>query len=165
MESRSAERRACSGRPNSIDSSSTGCAMSPALLKRTTLQRSLRTNAERRQSLDESAAAGRFDVTFWCVAECATSPLTRESSGRIAVALRFGAPICEEHLCICKKCVKVDIYGHHGPSCQTSQGRSNGHLSLNTTVQRAQNLAGYPCRLEHGDLCDGLRPDDKTHVP
>ena len=33
---------------------------------------------------------------------------------RIAVALRLGAPICEEHFCSCKKRVKVDIYGHHG---------------------------------------------------
>ena len=25
-------------------------------------------------------------------------------------------------------------------------------------------MAGYPSRLEPGNLCDGLRPDDKTHV-
>ena len=48
---------------------------------------------------------------------------------RIAVALRLGAPICEEHLCMCKKRVKVDIHGHHGLSCQNSQGRPNRHLA------------------------------------
>jgi hypothetical protein len=43
-----------------------------------------------------------------------------DSSLRIAVALRLGAPICAPHACICGGI--VDSTGTHGLSCRKSAG-------------------------------------------
>jgi len=42
---------------------------------------------------------------------------------RIAIALRYGAPVCAEHRCVNGATVVVDINGLHGLSCKKSKGR------------------------------------------
>ena len=42
--------------------------------------------------------------------------LLDDASLRIAVALRLGAVVCTEHVCVCGQ--RVDKFGHHGLSCK-----------------------------------------------
>jgi len=46
--------------------------------------------------------------------------LLDNNAARIAVGLRLGCQICEEHVCICGKL--VDKFGRHGLSCKCSKG-------------------------------------------
>jgi hypothetical protein len=84
---------------------------------------------------------------------------------RIAVALRLGAPTCEEHTCVCGK--DVDKTGTHGLSCRRSAGRQSRHGHVNAIIQRALTSACIPARLEPAGLCrsDGKRVDGVTLVP
>ena len=89
-----------------------------------------------------------------------------EESVRVAVALRLGAPICEDHACrLCGR--KVDSLGHHGLSCLKSAGRLPRHAHLNEVVRRGLASAGIPAILEPVglDRGDGKRPDGLTLFP
>ena len=84
---------------------------------------------------------------------------------RIAVALRLGAPICAPHSCICG--VPVDESGVHGLSCRQSAGRHSRHNALNDLIKRSLATAEIPSRLEPSSLSrsDGKRPDGLTMMP
>lgn len=91
--------------------------------------------------------------------------LLDNDSLRIAVALRLGCNICEQHQCICG--AQVDIKGYHGLSCQRCAGRFPRHHALNEIIRRAMVTANIPCVLEPPGLSrsDGKRPDGLTLVP
>ncbi|KAI5635377.1 reverse transcriptase (RNA-dependent DNA polymerase) domain-containing protein [Phthorimaea operculella] len=84
---------------------------------------------------------------------------------RIAVALRLGCGVCEDHSCPCG--ASVDSTGHHGLSCAKCAGRFPRHHALNEIIRRALVSANVPCVLEPPGLCrtDGKRPDGLTLVP
>lgn len=88
--------------------------------------------------------------------------LLDDAALRIAVALRLGAPICEEHRCICGQ--SVDTHGLHGLSCKKSRGRHGRHAALNELIKRALASAVVPSVLEPVglDRGDGKRPDGLT---
>ena len=89
-----------------------------------------------------------------------------EESVRVAVALRLGASICEQHRCrLCGR--QVDQLGHHGLSCVKSAGRLPRHAQLNDVVRRGLASAGIPSVLEPVglDRGDGKRPDGLTLFP
>ena len=85
---------------------------------------------------------------------------------RVAVGLRWGAPLCRPHNC--HHCVlEVDSLATHGLNCRWSEGRHYRHAALNDTVHRTLSAAKIPSRLEPSGLfCeDGKRPDGITLVP
>ncbi|KAF0288994.1 Ubiquitin carboxyl-terminal hydrolase 2 [Amphibalanus amphitrite] len=89
-----------------------------------------------------------------------------EESVRVAVALRLGATVCEQHRCrLCGR--QVDQLGHHGLSCVKSAGRLPRHAQLNDVVRRGLASAGIPSILEPVglDRGDGKRPDGLTLFP
>ena len=73
--------------------------------------------------------------------------------------------MCEPHICRCGK--QVDSLGHHGLSCQRSEGRLSRHSHLNNIIKRSLHAAGVPARLEPVglDKRDGRRPDGLTVFP
>ena len=81
------------------------------------------------------------------------------------MALRLGAPVCQQHQCKCGE--RVDELGTHGLSCRYSAGRRSRHSSLNEVVKRALGSIGVPTVLEPRDLTrtDGKRPDGKSLIP
>ncbi|CAG9131822.1 unnamed protein product [Plutella xylostella] len=91
--------------------------------------------------------------------------LLDDDSLRIAVALRLGCDICEQHHCICG--ALVDSRGHHGLSYPKCAGRFPRHHALNDLIKRAMVMANIPCVLEPPGLSrtDGKRPDGLTLVP
>lgn len=84
---------------------------------------------------------------------------------RISIALRVGAPVCEEHQCRCGK--RADSRGYHLLSCRLNAGRFPRHASLNDVVWRALRTAGIPSVLEPVglDRGDGRRPDGISIFP
>ena len=88
-----------------------------------------------------------------------------DSSLRISVALRLGAPVCAPHVCICGSA--VDSTGRHGLSCRKSAGRLSRHGAVNDIIKRALSSAEVPCRLEPPSLMrdDGKRPDGMSMSP
>ena len=116
------------------------------------------------------AAAAPFSGAFLHARPC-SSLGTRldDSSFRIAVALRLGAPVCLPHDCVCGE--KVDSLGRHGLSCRKSAGRSLRHTSVNDLIKRALASAEIPSRLEPSylsrtnDRNENKRPDGVSLVP
>ena len=84
---------------------------------------------------------------------------------RIAIALRTGSRICEEHKCKCGRI--VDKYGHHLLSCYFNEGRLPRHAAINDIIFRALKSAGIVTELEPEGLSrnDGTRPDGITLYP
>ncbi|OWA54844.1 hypothetical protein BV898_19237 [Hypsibius exemplaris] len=91
--------------------------------------------------------------------------LLNDNSLRVSVALRFGALVCQPHVCQCGARVNAD--GQHGLSCQKSAGRPCRHSSMNDIVKRALVTAGVQSILEPTglDQADGKRPDGLTLAP
>lgn len=91
--------------------------------------------------------------------------LLDNNAARIAVALRLGCQICEEHVCICGKL--VDKYGRHGLSCKSSNGWTPRHNIINNTFSDAFSSAGIPNILQPPGISrvDGKRPDGMTLIP
>jgi hypothetical protein len=83
---------------------------------------------------------------------------------RIAVGLRLGAPIVRPHVCVCGTTVTVD--GHHGLSCRHGTGRHSRHNEVNDLLCRAFISSGTPATREPHSLCtnSGKRPDGVTQV-
>jgi len=88
-----------------------------------------------------------------------------DSSLRIAVALRLGAPVCSPHTCVCG--AAVDSTGRHGLSCRKSAGRHSRHSAVNDLIKRALSSAEIPSRLEPPSLLrnDNKRPDGLSLSP
>jgi len=84
---------------------------------------------------------------------------------RVAVGLRLGSKLCEEHQCPCG--APVDREGVHGLACRQSAGRSSRHYAINDLVYRALQRADIPATKEPAGLMrsDGKRPDGLTLVP
>ena len=87
------------------------------------------------------------------------------SSLRISIALRLGAPVCAPHVCVCG--AEVDSTGRHGLSCRKSAGRLSRHSAVNDLIKRALSSAEIPARLEPPSLArdDGKRPDGLSLTP
>ena len=84
---------------------------------------------------------------------------------RVAIALRTGSRICEEHIC---KCGRIgDKHGHHHLSCYFNEGRLPRHAAINDIIFRALRSAGIVSELEPEGLSrdDGTRPDGITRYP
>ena len=94
-----------------------------------------------------------------------------DSSLRIAIALRLGAPVCAPHECICGEL--TDELGVHGLSCRKSAGRHFRHSAVNDLIKRSLASAEIPSRLEPtgivrnntDDNTDNKRPDGLTIAP
>ena len=91
--------------------------------------------------------------------------LLEDSTLRIAVGLRLGAPIVLEHQCICG--ATVNKLGHHGLVCKRSSGRHLRHNLLNDAILRALQSANVPSVRKPPGLSrtDAKRPDGATLVP
>ena len=88
-----------------------------------------------------------------------------DTSIRIAIATRLGAPACDHRTCICG--VTVDSSGTHGLSCRKSAGRLMRYSALNDLIKRSLTTAEIPSRLEPTSLSrsDGERPDGLSLMP
>ena len=84
---------------------------------------------------------------------------------RIAIALRTGSKICENHVCKCGR--NIDEYGFHLLSCHFNEGRHPRHAAINDIICRALKSSGMPSVLEPVGLNrgDGKRPDGITIFP
>ena len=84
---------------------------------------------------------------------------------RIAVGMRLGVKICEEHQCPCG--VIVDNKGTHGLSCRRSGGRQQRHSLMNDIIWRAMTTARIQAVKEPPGLTrqDNKRPDGVTLIP
>jgi hypothetical protein len=91
--------------------------------------------------------------------------LLDNNSARIAVALRLGSEICENHVCVCG--VEVDKRGRHGLSCKRSSGRLSRHSAINHIISKALSTAGFPNIMEPPGVSrsDGKRPDGMSLIP
>ena len=87
------------------------------------------------------------------------------SSVRIAVGLRLGAPVVRPHVCVCGTTVIID--GLHGLSCRHGSGRFSRHNQVNDLLCRAFVSVGALATLEPQSLCigNGKRPDGVTQIP
>ena len=83
----------------------------------------------------------------------------------IAIALRTGSKICENHPCKCGR--NVDEYGFHLLSCHFNEGRHPRHAAINDIICRALKASRMPSVLEPVGLNrgDGKRPDGITIFP
>ena len=85
---------------------------------------------------------------------------------RVAIGLRLGIDLCEEHDCPCG--FKVDRMGSHGLSCRRGPGRIPRHDAINDIVYRALLKAQIPLQKEPRGLTrDGSdkRVDGCTLIP
>jgi len=85
---------------------------------------------------------------------------------RVAIGLRLGIDLCEEHDCPCG--LKVDRGGSHGLSCRRGPGRIPRHDAINDIVYRALLKAQIPSQKEPRGLTrDGSdkRVDGCTLIP
>jgi hypothetical protein len=88
-----------------------------------------------------------------------------DQATRIAVALRLGAFVVEEHTCFCG--AKVSQNGIHGLHCAKSAGRQSRHGQVNDIICRALIKAGVAACREPLGLSpnDDRRPDGITVIP
>lgn len=84
---------------------------------------------------------------------------------RIAVALRLGCNICQQHKCTCGG--QVYSNGRHGLSCKNSKGTFPKHADMNAIIAKGFGSINVPTRLEPTGLNrdDGKRPDGMTLIP
>lgn len=112
------------------------------------------------------AAAAPHSGAFLHARPCSSLGTRLDNSSlRIAVALRLGAPVCSPHVCVCG--AAVDSTGRHGLSCRKSAGRLSRHSAVNDLIKRGLSSAEVPCRLEPSSLArdDGKRPDGLSLTP
>ncbi|XP_072937101.1 uncharacterized protein [Epargyreus clarus] len=83
----------------------------------------------------------------------------------VCTRLRLGVKTVEHHRCHCG--ADVDVFGHHGLSCQRSAGRLSRHATINDVIRRAFVTVNVPACLEPNGLArdDGKRPDGMTLIP
>ena len=84
---------------------------------------------------------------------------------RVAVGLRLGTNLCDQHRCPCG--TVVDCRGTHGLSCKRSSARIARHSHINDIIHRALIRAKIASVKEPVGLSrtDGKRPDGLTLVP
>jgi len=83
----------------------------------------------------------------------------------VAVGMRLGVKICEEHQCPCG--AMVDTIGTHGLSCRKSAGRQQRHSIINDIIWRSLQKAKIQATKEPAGLTrsDLKRPDGVTLIP
>ena len=83
----------------------------------------------------------------------------------MAVGLRLGTSLCDQHRCPCG--TVVDCRGTHGFSCKKSSARIARHSYINDIIYRALVRAKIVSVKEPVGLSrtDGKRPDDLTLIP
>jgi hypothetical protein len=88
-----------------------------------------------------------------------------DESVRVAVGLRLGSNLCDQHVCPCG--AAVDCRGTHGLSCKKATGKTARHAYINNIIHRALVRAGVSCVIEPAGMSrsDGKRPDGLTLVP
>ena len=91
--------------------------------------------------------------------------LLDNNTARIAVGLRLGCQLSEEHKCICGKIAKKD--GLHGLSCASSAGWIPRHDHVNKIFSHAFSTAGHPNIIQPPGISrdDGKKPDGMTLTP
>jgi len=112
------------------------------------------------------AAAAPHSGAFLNVYPCSSLGTRLDNSSlRIVVALRLGAPVCLPHVCVCG--MAVDSSGRHGLSRRKSAGRLSRHNAVNDLIKRALMSADVPSRLEPKSLAqhDDRRPDGLSLMP
>ena len=112
------------------------------------------------------AAAAPHSGAFLHARPCSSLGTRLDNSSlRIAIALRLGAPVCLPHICICG--AAVDSTGRHGLSCRKSAGRLSRHSAVNELIKRSLSSAEIPSRLEPTSLIrqDERRPDGMSLTP
>ncbi|XP_037044233.1 uncharacterized protein LOC119080104 [Bradysia coprophila] len=72
--------------------------------------------------------------------------LLDNNSARIAVGLRLGSGLCEEHKCVCGGMVQKD--GLHGLSCKMKIKKIAAHDEVNKVFSHAFSSAGFPTMLQ-----------------
>ena len=84
---------------------------------------------------------------------------------RIAIALRIGSKICENHVCKCSK--NADEFAYHLLSCKFNEGRHPRYSAINDIICRSLRAAGVHSTMEPVGLNrgDGRRPDGITIFP
>ena len=84
---------------------------------------------------------------------------------RVAVGLRLGSNLCNQHVCQCG--ALVDCGGTHGLSCKKNTGKTARHAHMNDIIHRALVRAGVSSVKEPAGMSrsDGKRPDGLTLVP
>ena len=93
------------------------------------------------------AAAAPHSGAFLHARPCSSLGTRLDNSSlRIAIALRLGAPVCLPHVCVCG--ATVDSTGRHGLSCRKSAGRLSRHSAVNELIKRALMSAENPSQLE-----------------
>lgn len=117
-----------------------------------------------RARLLASQAAHSADWLFALPISAIGLRLTDEAV-RVAVGMRLGVKVCEEHLCPCG--ATVDTSGTHGLSCRRSAGRQQRHSLINDIIWRAMIRARIQAVKEPPGLTrsDGKRPDGVTLIP
>ena len=88
-----------------------------------------------------------------------------DTTVRIAIGLRLGANIVEEHRCICGALVHRN--STHRLICRKNGGRIPRHQAANETLRRALVSGGVPSILEPVGVYreDATRPDGMTLIP
>ena len=92
--------------------------------------------------------------------------LLDNNTARIAVGLRLGSQLCEEHKCVCGDSVKKD--GLHGLSCaKCAAGKLARHDNVNNIFAQSFSIAGIPNITQPPGISrdDGKRPDGLTLIP
>ena len=92
--------------------------------------------------------------------------LLDNNSARIAVGLRVGSQLCEEHKCVCGRMVEKD--GLHGLSCaKCAEGKLVRHDTMNNIFSHAFSSASFPNIVQPPGISrdDGKRPDGMTLIP
>lgn len=91
--------------------------------------------------------------------------LLDNNAARIAVALRLGCQICEEHYCVCGALVAKN--GRHGLSCKYTKGWIPRHNDFNNIISHTFSSAGIPNIIQPPGISrvDGKKPDGMTLIP
>ena len=112
-------------------------------------------------------AVGEWESGLWLLALPSSNigTLFDDTTFRLAICLRLGAPCCSPHRCPCGEA--VSSLGHHGLSCSRSAGRFARHANINDIIRRALVAVGVPAILEPSGLVrdDGKRPDGMSLFP
>ena len=84
---------------------------------------------------------------------------------RVAIALRTGSKLCENHKCKCGR--NTDEFGFHLLSCRFNEGRHPRHAAINEIIFHALKSSHTPSYIEPYGLNrgDGKRPDGITIFP
>ena len=84
---------------------------------------------------------------------------------RFAIGVRFGANLCDPHVCPCGTFVK--IRGTYGLSCKRSSSKLTRHVIINNLIHRALVRARIPSTMEPTGLSrsDGMRSASLTLFP